>query len=262
MSKSEWKELPDWQQEADYAFLHGVSREVWAWEFLRRMPQYREDWAKAQEHADEMVYRPARKKAETDSKWMARTVAQGGTPIKERLDLHLARSWGLKRLCDPLKPHSQGVEFNNPNTGFPALIVTTDDFLELVEDEEIETGGAFQKVRDGCAVIAFNITRPIEEQVEAARVILQEWKMQMLKAERISKAESHAGKAEKWKRHLRVLDARRSSPKASLVEIAQNLGGNAPPDRLGKEGGNFVQQANATMKDYKKILMYKGLLPK
>ena len=76
------------------------------------------------------------------------------------------------------------------------------------------------------------------------------------------KADGHAGKADKWKRHLRVLDARRSSPRASLAEIAKNLGGNAPSDRLVKEGDNFVQQANETMRGYKKILLHKSLLSK
>jgi hypothetical protein len=36
--------VPDWRCVEDYAFTEGLSRELWAWEFLRRNPEYRRDW--------------------------------------------------------------------------------------------------------------------------------------------------------------------------------------------------------------------------
>ena len=36
---------PDWREPADYAFAATLNREQWAWEFLRRNPDYRREWA-------------------------------------------------------------------------------------------------------------------------------------------------------------------------------------------------------------------------
>jgi hypothetical protein len=36
--------VPDWRCVEDYAFTDGLSRDLWAWEFLRRNPGYRRDW--------------------------------------------------------------------------------------------------------------------------------------------------------------------------------------------------------------------------
>jgi hypothetical protein len=36
---------PDWRVPADYAFAADLSPEQWAWEFLRRNPGYRREWA-------------------------------------------------------------------------------------------------------------------------------------------------------------------------------------------------------------------------
>lgn len=35
---------PDWRTPSDYAGLRGAAREHWAWEFLRRNPDYRREW--------------------------------------------------------------------------------------------------------------------------------------------------------------------------------------------------------------------------
>jgi transcriptional regulator len=39
--------LPDWRRAADYRFPRGFPSNRWAWEFLRRNPDYRRDWAAA-----------------------------------------------------------------------------------------------------------------------------------------------------------------------------------------------------------------------
>ena len=36
--------VPEWSREADYTFTQSLSRELWAWQFLRRNPEYRADW--------------------------------------------------------------------------------------------------------------------------------------------------------------------------------------------------------------------------
>jgi hypothetical protein len=37
--------MPDWRHAEDYAFTADLTRHQWAWEFLRRNPDYRRQWA-------------------------------------------------------------------------------------------------------------------------------------------------------------------------------------------------------------------------
>jgi len=37
--------MPDWRHAEDYAFTADLTRDQWAWEFLRRNPDYRREWA-------------------------------------------------------------------------------------------------------------------------------------------------------------------------------------------------------------------------
>jgi hypothetical protein len=37
--------MPDWREPETYAFTAHLTREQWAWEFLRRNPEYRQAWA-------------------------------------------------------------------------------------------------------------------------------------------------------------------------------------------------------------------------
>ena len=37
--------MPDWRKAQDYSFCESLTREQWAWEFLRRNPEYRQDYA-------------------------------------------------------------------------------------------------------------------------------------------------------------------------------------------------------------------------
>ena len=38
--------MPDWRNEDDYERTKTLSAEGWAWEFLRRNPEYRKDYEK------------------------------------------------------------------------------------------------------------------------------------------------------------------------------------------------------------------------
>lgn len=43
MLKSEWKDLPDFEKIDNYQFTKNAKQEIWAWEFLRRRQDYRDD---------------------------------------------------------------------------------------------------------------------------------------------------------------------------------------------------------------------------
>jgi hypothetical protein len=86
MSKSKWKELPDWTQPEEYDFMDGEPPEVWAWEFLRRNPEYRKQW-KQYVHTDSRIYEPPKRADENKAQWMSRVVHELD---EDPIDTHLS----------------------------------------------------------------------------------------------------------------------------------------------------------------------------
>src|SRR5688572_28877945 len=112
MSKSEWKELPEWTKPEEYAFLEGATPQVWAWEFLRRNAEYREDWKRYAENKASFYYCPPKNDHENDKRWMARVVSTSNAdPVKTRMDLHIANKWSLGQLHRPDLPYTPAIHF-------------------------------------------------------------------------------------------------------------------------------------------------------
>ena len=274
MSNSNWKDLPDWKNPADYQFLMDRSREVWAWEFLRRDPNYRQDFLKVSQfkakHGPEWrkqpeakVFDPPKPDKQTEHDWALQNM-MAGIPAKEiMLDEATASKWELTELYDPRQPLEQGVVFAPRK--FPRQIFLRDELLDVIDDEpepEDELGSGIQRVMDNLAIVAFDMTLPVGPQIEACKPLLIEWQKKMTEHQRVQKAEGHAGKNQKWLRHLRSLDARRCDPPAKYYEIGMALGGPAcqmkHKDELERVGDGFLKSAKSTVKDYRKILMFAG----
>lgn len=280
MSKFEWKELPDWSNPDDYKFLDGAKPEVWAWEFLRRNPDYRSDWQKIDnlksKHgrkwaslSEAHVCNPPKRKGETERRWMSRVVADvngeygGVDPVKVRLDVCFAEKWGLKKLYNPYKRHSQGVFFIKPDSDFPRMIVLAEEFERFIESGDQGNGIEFQKVMSNYAMIVFDITRPVDGQGKLAEDLLRKWKKKMLAAKLINKNEGHSNKVDVWLRHIRVLDARRTSPRVTSAALAKHLGGQksiSHKKSLQKEGETFIKLAKKMASSgYRKAIFYDGI---
>ncbi len=262
MSKSEWKELPDWRKPEEYAFMADVAPEVWAWEVLRRNPDYRADWQSRDTLMEMKHYHPPLEATETADQWIARVLLKTDIePTTMREDLHRAQKWGLQKLYNPEQPFSPSMRFIKPWSDFPRFIFLPDDFYALVEDDETEER-LIERVGDTHAIIAFHLARPLGDQIEAAGAMLRSWKAQLKKAGKI-KTSGHAGKKGLWLRHLRVLDALRTNPCPSYADIARTLGGDknktATLDELNRDGDKFVTAARRMVRGgYLNMLLFKG----
>lgn len=118
---------------------HGKRTDLWAWEFLRRNPDYRADWQRFIAAADLLradygkpctgepgewegqeksphwligqgfgehdpratVFEPERNEGESESEWIKRVHSAGGRCRMVPLDRALGRRWGLERIADP-----------------------------------------------------------------------------------------------------------------------------------------------------------------
>ncbi len=265
MSKSDWKELPEWKNLEDYAFMEGEKPEAWAWEFLRRNPDYRTDWQQAKVSGEKHIYDPPKKAGELEDQWMWRIgVKENGNPQKILRKTFLARKWGLEQLYDPYASYTQGVSFKKLE--YPHLIFFPEEFSDLIDDEDFVVDGTIrngiQRVASNRAVVVFDLTPTIGAQIKIAAKKLHRWQTQMNNAKKI-KIESLGVKPEKWLRHLRVLDALRAQPSATYQEIGRTLGGaqnkDAPPDKVRDDGDSFVESARRMVKSgYRKVLLSKS----
>ena len=79
------KEQPDWRDPASYAYTQHLTREGWAWEFLRRNPKYRMAW---HEHAGK-------------SEVGIRSLPHGLCLINAARASRESRNWGLVIFEDP-----------------------------------------------------------------------------------------------------------------------------------------------------------------
>ena len=59
-NQNEWG-VPDWRDDKAYPKLGDFSDRLWRWEFIRRMPDYRDAWDKASKVEYEIACRMAEK---------------------------------------------------------------------------------------------------------------------------------------------------------------------------------------------------------
>jgi len=261
MSKSkihEWSDLPNWKNENEYTFLKEAPLQHCAWEFLRRVPDYSNDWKElfAAKKGGQLthIYVPKKLEGESDEAWEIRSnVFEEREPKKYTLDQFLSKKWGIKTMQNPQTPYSDQIHIFPPETFIPDLLTLPDHFEQYVKDDE-DIGTPVVAAQFG--IIAFDISYNLTEQLKQAKSILLKHQEKMINAGAADKARGHSGHRATWARHLRVIDALRTNPEVSFLEIAQTLGGNSDSkEGLRSEGKNFRRYAMDCMHNYRKILL-------
>jgi hypothetical protein len=266
MSKSKWKELPDWQNEADYAFLDEAPMTVWAWEALRRHEEYRKDWEEFQaslagNSGKQLVYYDPPKPPEwTQQHWLNHVVSKNLEPKITTESQMRANKWGLREMIDPSQPYKRAHGFRLFGGGFPHQVQNMEDFEPMIEVIDHGDGFETQDVIQNRAIAAFNMTRPLKPQMDMLLEHLERKQMQLVSAGVLLVEELDTGfKGALFKRHLRSLDARRSLPRPSLSKIAALIDPktNAGKDNtaLNKVGTRYVTQAKKMAASYRNMLI-------
>ena len=158
---------PDWHSEPDYKFTGELTYKGWAWEFLRRNPDYRSayesfsDEAKAVEleygadwrtNPEAKTYLPPKLAGESDQKWMKRCgFGLGLHPRRKWLDVLRGKRFGLARMFDPHSVTANTVAFLDLDP-FPLIAELPDDLDGYVEEFDVfdpqsgqETGSVHQR---------------------------------------------------------------------------------------------------------------------
>lgn len=202
--------LPDWTEKDDYTD-HGDNASAWAWEFLRRNPEYQADFARymsvpwcypeggktpklagrAYGDDDEMIYfyadPPAATSSETVGEYRKRT---GAEPVQ--METALLRKWGVITLEDPSSeavPNAdQGIPPYHLSQSYGRIFLDYFDGQNREKQRPREWHGRNVILHDDwpeedddfMIVLAFDLRRNPNGQLEMAREILaaaeQEWK--------------------------------------------------------------------------------------
>ena len=185
--------MSDWRNANDYRFPADFPDYLWAWEFLRRNPEYRRDWEAA-------LSRFVSKTDEFEREIDARKVLEsGGTLVVLGEDwsedatnpafclpVDEAHRWGLKRLF-------------NPSTDKPEWLTFSPDFGTV---HYLRKGEPFKARGPAYPIVEFNLHLPLKPQLEAISEPLERARKHLgIKPRRIMQYRSL------WPHYLRLLDA-------------------------------------------------------
>lgn len=218
----------DWRCADGYPRADVASIEQWAWEFLRRNPQYQQDWADyahrcravvpgfAQgaeltkdefrsllEHESLQVYDPPRLDDETEEGWIRRV----GKGVSMSLGGVMADKWGLSSFYDPAREYS------------PLLSFADRPAAQWLPKHVLERGAYHLEASD--QVMVFDLELPLDVQLEQARIFLFAMQKRFQKEGKIELLSAGRQRPDLYPAYLRVLDAEAGN--VEVVDIAKEL---------------------------------------
>ena len=192
----------DWANNENYLFTESLSQTGWAWELLRRCPDYIKEFADAQTLSGP-IFVPKKNDNETDREWENRVIHDGGEPEKLARTVFGARRWRMKPpMHDPQS--SDSPRFLEP---YPRLL-EWDDVGKYYE--EPEPNAPIMRQMDK-AIFVFNLLSPLPSQIDSAKLQLTSLQKEVSK-----KARTNIQRNE-WKRYLRILDAKAAGAKNKAI---------------------------------------------
>ncbi len=208
--------MPDWKNAADYGFTRKLTLEEWAWQFLRRNPDYQRDWRwfAATWSALEAEYGqpPARDyfRWQQDPRAYREGLSDAGEATGPLLiECWMGHKWGFYKFpLDPAMEHPQvGTQLLWREVAVTPCLIGESDNEWLGDDPA--------KVAWG-----FDLRQPLGWQFEQAQRFLRVLQKQRSQNHSL-RPETPAQQQEKWRRYLRYLDA--EAVQATCEEIVEIL---------------------------------------
>lgn len=233
----------DWRKEADYAFTARLDAAGWAWQFLRRCPQYRTDfiwfattWRMLEADYGEAPRRDFFHWRQDPRAWRAETEIAGcGTDVcpgendQVLIECWMGAKWGFRKF--PL----------DPAIDFPEELAWREQPIgvEVISVEQIAT------LAPERIALAFDPSLPLDAQLDSARRELALIRHGLAKHNRLPPLTIRQG-APIWKTWLRLMDGLEAG--ARLPEIGRELD---LADPIKESGEAFVMRERG----YRRILM-------
>lgn len=227
MAKSSEIKSLNWDNPDDYNYLKRLSKKGWAWEILRRNPNYKKDYARyiKKEEAltakykdtvgskkdnlswlsDAFIFDPPLLPHENLQKWVLRVNEKGK---RYSLSEWHAKKWNLYRMYNPDSIYSRKIRFIIKKS--PWFLKTNRDVErdikyiktesdDLADDPELD-------ISLEQAVVVFDLTYSLDAQLKSVSRVLKKRRESLSVPER---RKLHAAKRSKvtWTRYIRLLDA-------------------------------------------------------
>jgi len=184
--------MPDWKSDAEYAFAKKLSRAGWAWEFMRRNPRYRADYGRI---ANARAHLPR-----------AGHFFKGGKAFEiDRLARASGAHWGqLEAIADPANDRVPAFFLHAP-------VQPNGEQVDAFFCDPDSSGQFEQKPE--FATLVFDVRRPLRQQIQRARVLLQcrQEAQPLIKPVRSAPIQ--------WQLYLRVLDAKEAGASSGQVIV-------------------------------------------
>ena len=216
--------MQDWRSAADDAFCDSLTKEEWAWQFLRRNPEYRADyaWFITTWQALEAEYgvppeRDYFRWRRDPRAWRSETELTGcdsdtcpGIDDKVLIECWMGAKWGFRKF--PLDPDRV-----RPEPG--AELAWREQPLGTVE--VTEANREFLQRAPGKIALGFDLSLPLAPQLAAAKIKLVVQQRSLERAGALPPRTTQAGRS-LWTRYLRLLDGEACG--VGRPELAQALG--------------------------------------
>lgn len=224
----------DWQNDAAYKYTKKLDWAGWAWEFLRRNPEYKADWAEFIKKKAELEkvygkiaswktkaleaepkawhYDPPKMPGESDAVWKMRCIGEGFEPVRSSIVIGPAKKWGLRQFYDP------DIATDGEFRFLPGVQVRIWYHVSDVEAPIIPAK------RGEFAYVEIDLSKRIAEQLSQANKQMAVLQQKLVQADAL-KVGRNLTKAQtkKFVTYLRILDAYASASKPPVKAIAKSL---------------------------------------
>lgn len=229
------KKNRDWKKSADYEDLKKLKSDRWAWEFLRRNPNYIRKWEKELplelERIKKLLSSPEAKDAPYLEGYRKNTPESSHFIIPGRSLSEYFKRWGILNLVNP----EQDWPFPSPFHQFSSFAHGT------VRGGNVGGGKYLNENPFGPYIsIVFDITRPLKPQIaNAQKVLLENQKNQVKEGKiRVNTVRKHK---DNWIEYLRILDAK--AEKVKNNEIARDMFPNLSNEYPDYQGNQKVRKS-------------------
>lgn len=246
------KKKLNWKELKDYEFTKTLNSKKWAWEFLRRNPDYIKEWEKELplelERRKNILSDPETKDCSHLEGYRKNTPESSHFIIRGHSLNKYFKKWGILNLVNP----DQDNPFPDPFNQFPSFEYGT------VRGGNIGHGKYINDNPLGPYVsIVFDITRPLKPQFAYAQKILLETQKDQAREGKISISKVNKHK-DNWIEYLRILDAKTEN--ISNEEIARVMFPNLSNEYPGYAGNEKVRKSlkraeHLTRKGYREIAL-------
>ncbi|MDH5632137.1 MAG: DUF2285 domain-containing protein [Gammaproteobacteria bacterium] len=197
-----------WQDPQAYRYTGTLSADQWAWEFLRRNTEYRQDWQWfeplwLQLEADygKPPHRDMARWKQDARAWRSEAELHGCQAICEKrgddllIECWMGTKWGFFKF--PLDPGRDALDVADSLTW--RAITGSVDVLTAEDRPDLDS--------ELSATLTFDLSLPLKDQLEDAKRFLVASQRKLRKAGKLD-ATTISGSRDRWQQALRVLDAR------------------------------------------------------